>query len=57
MSRGGPEDSGALLARADTALYQQKAVGGTGYCFFNEGRVRTREIVVYKPPQPLPLAS
>jgi diguanylate cyclase (GGDEF)-like protein len=57
VSRDGPEDSGALLARADTALYQQKAAGGTGYCFFNEGRARTREIVVYKPPQPLPLAS
>ena len=57
VSRDGPEEIGALLARADTALYQQKAAGGTGYCFFNEGRVRTREIVVYKPPQPLPLAS
>jgi diguanylate cyclase (GGDEF)-like protein len=57
VSRDGPEDSGALLARADTALYQQKAAGGTGYCFFNEGRAQAREIVVYKPPQPLPLAS
>ncbi len=57
VSRDGSEDSGALLARADTALYQQKAAGGTGYCFFNEGRAQTREIVVYKPPQPLPLAS
>ena len=57
VSRDGPEDSGALLARADTALYQQKAAGGTGYCFFNEGEARTREIVVYEPPRPLPLAS
>ena len=57
VSRDGPDDSGALLARADTALYQQKAAGGTGYCFFSEGRARTREIVVYKPPRPLPLAS
>ncbi len=57
VSRDGPDDSGALLARADTALYQQKAAGGTGYCFFNEGRARTREIVVYTAPQPLPLAG
>ena len=46
-----------VAARADTALYQQKAAGGTGYCFYNEGGARTREIVVYEPPQPLPLAS
>ena len=57
VSRDGPEDSGALLARADTALYQQKAAGGTGYCFFNEGRARTREIVVYKAAPAAPLGE
>ena len=57
VSRDGPEDSGALLARADTALYQQKAAGGTGYCFFSEDKARSREIVVYNRAQPLPLAS
>ena len=57
VSRDGPEDSGALLARADTALYQQKAAGGTGYCFYDAGRMRTREIVVYTAPRPIPLAS
>jgi diguanylate cyclase (GGDEF)-like protein len=57
VSRDGPEDSEALLARADAALYQQKAAGGTGYCFFSEDRVRGREIVVYTAPTKLPLAS
>jgi diguanylate cyclase (GGDEF)-like protein len=57
VSRDGPEESEALLARADAALYQQKAAGGTGYCFFSEDKVRGREIVVYTAPTKLPLAS
>jgi diguanylate cyclase (GGDEF)-like protein len=34
------EDSEALLARADSALYRSKAAGGAGYRFFDEERVR-----------------
>ena len=57
VSRDGPEDSEALLARADAALYQQKAAGGTGYCFFSEDKAHGREIVVYTAPTQLPVAS
>ena len=58
VSRDGPEDSETLLARADAALYQQKAAGGTGYCFFGDDKAHGREIVVYtEPPAQLPMAS
>ena len=57
VSRDGPEESEALLARADAALYQQKAAGGTGYCFFSEDKPLGREIVVYTVPTQLPMAS
>ena len=57
VSRDGPEDSETLLARADAALYQSKAAGGTGYCFSREDKARGREIVAYTAPAPLTLAS
>jgi diguanylate cyclase (GGDEF)-like protein len=57
VSRDGPDESQALLARADAALYQSKAAGGTGYCFFSDDKAH-REIVVYTgPPVRLPMAS
>jgi diguanylate cyclase (GGDEF)-like protein len=57
VSRDGHEESEVLLSRADAALYQQKAAGGTGYCFFREDKARGREIVVYTAPTLLPMAS
>jgi diguanylate cyclase (GGDEF)-like protein len=56
VSRDGPDESQALLARADAALYQSKAAGGTGYCIFSDDKAH-REIVVYTGPAPLAMAS
>lgn len=42
-------DCGSLLSRADAALYQSKAAGGTGYCVYGEGR-KGRALVVYTTP-------
>ena len=57
VSRDGPEESQALLSRADAALYQAKSAGGTGYCFAGEEKAPTRAIVVYTAPAQLTMAS
>jgi diguanylate cyclase (GGDEF)-like protein len=40
-------DATTLLSRADSALYQTKAAGGTGYCFYGREGETTRALVVY----------
>jgi diguanylate cyclase (GGDEF)-like protein len=40
-------DANTLLSRADTALYQTKAAGGTGYCFYGRENDPKRALVVY----------
>jgi diguanylate cyclase (GGDEF)-like protein len=57
VAHGGGEDSATLLSRADAALYQSKAAGGTGYCFFGKDAGRHRELIVYAAPPKLPLAG
>jgi diguanylate cyclase (GGDEF)-like protein len=42
-------DCTSLLARADAALYQSKAAGGTGYCIYGDRR-KGRALVVYTLP-------
>jgi diguanylate cyclase (GGDEF)-like protein len=40
-------DATTLLSRADSALYQTKAAGGTGYCFYGHEGESVRALVVY----------
>jgi diguanylate cyclase (GGDEF)-like protein len=40
-------DATTLLSRADSALYQTKAAGGTGYCFYGGEGETLRGLVVY----------
>jgi diguanylate cyclase (GGDEF)-like protein len=44
--RGGI-DATALLSRADSALYQTKAAGGTGYCVYGREGEMARALIVY----------
>ena len=44
--RGGI-DANALLSRADSALYQTKAAGGTGYCVYGREGEMARALIVY----------
>src|SRR5688572_25601610 len=44
--RGGI-DAITLLSRADSALYQTKAAGGTGYCLFGREGEMARALIVY----------
>jgi diguanylate cyclase (GGDEF)-like protein len=44
--RGGI-DAAALLSRADSALYQTKAAGGTGYCVYGREGEMARALIVY----------
>ena len=44
--RGGI-DAISLLSRADSALYQTKAAGGTGYCLFGREGEMARALIVY----------
>jgi diguanylate cyclase (GGDEF)-like protein len=44
--RGGI-DAITLLSRADSALYQTKAAGGTGYCLFGGEGEMARALIVY----------
>jgi diguanylate cyclase (GGDEF)-like protein len=53
----GGADAAGLLSRADAALYQTKAAGGTGYCVSGHEHEEHRALVVYSIEAPKALSA
>ncbi len=47
VARRGSVDATTLLSRADSALYQTKAAGGTGYCFYGGEGEAARALIIF----------